>query len=38
MDRWGDPNRMLKMRISEWMELFVVPDHRPCWSHGKNKG
>jgi 2-methylcitrate dehydratase len=38
MNRWQDPNRMLKMRISEWMELFVVPDHYPCWAHGRTKG
>jgi 2-methylcitrate dehydratase len=33
MDRWNDPQRMLSMRVSEWMELFVVPSHLPCWSH-----
>lgn len=38
MERWRDPQRMLGMRVSEWMEWFVVPDHRPCWSQGKPKG
>ena len=33
MDRWNDRERMLSMRVSEWMELFVVPSHLPCWSH-----
>ena len=38
MQRWNDPQRMLKMRVSEWMEMFVVPDHLPCWSHGTTQG
>lgn len=38
MERWNDPQRMLSMRISEWMELFVVPSHLPCWSHSQSKG
>jgi 2-methylcitrate dehydratase len=27
IDLWNDPQRMLRMRISEWMQLFVVPNH-----------
>jgi 2-methylcitrate dehydratase len=38
MQRWNDPQRMLKMRVSEWMDMFVVPDHLPCWSRGTTKG
>jgi 2-methylcitrate dehydratase len=38
MGCWGDPARMRNMRVSEWMDMFVVPDHRPCWWHGKSKG
>jgi 2-methylcitrate dehydratase len=38
MDRWRDPQRMFAMRISEWMEWFVVPNHLPGGSQGISKG